>query len=152
MIGIIAALTLRQLLGRGRTILLGLLALLPIVLAVVYRLGSRTPTSRTGSRTSCSTGSSSRPCCRSLALVYGTAALGAEIEDGTAVYLLAKPVPRARIILGKLLAAWVLTAVTVLASALVAGAIAFRASRATASCSASASRSSPAASSTRRSS
>ena len=26
------------------------------------------------------------------ALVYGTAALGAEIEDGTAVYLLSKPV------------------------------------------------------------
>ena len=58
-----------------------------------------------------------------LALVYGTAALGAEIEDGTAVYLLAKPVSRAKIILGKLLAAWVLTSVTVLVSALVAGAI-----------------------------
>ena len=40
MIGIIAALTLRQLLGRGRTVLMGLLALLPILLAVVYRLGS----------------------------------------------------------------------------------------------------------------
>ena len=43
------------------------------------------------------------------ALVYGTAALGAEIEDGTAVYLLAKPVSRRKIMLAKLLAAWVLT-------------------------------------------
>ena len=40
MIGIIAALTLRQLLGRGRTILIGLVALLPILLALVYRIGS----------------------------------------------------------------------------------------------------------------
>ena len=38
-----------------------------------------------------------------VALVYGTAALGAEIEDGTAVYLLAKPIPRSRIIFAKLL-------------------------------------------------
>ena len=58
-----------------------------------------------------------------LALVYGTAALGAEIEDGTAVYLLAKPVSRAKIVIGKLLAAWALTAGTVLVSALVAAAI-----------------------------
>ena len=39
------------------------------------------------------------------------------------MYLLAKPVSRAKIIVGKLLAAWALTAVTVLVSALVAGAI-----------------------------
>jgi ABC-2 type transport system permease protein len=57
------------------------------------------------------------------ALVYGTAALGAEIEDGTAVYLLAKPVSRRSIVLAKLLGAWVLTSVTVLASGLVAAAI-----------------------------
>jgi ABC-2 type transport system permease protein len=58
-----------------------------------------------------------------LALVYGTAALGAEIEDGTAVYLLAKPVSRAKIVIGKLLGAWALTAGTVLVSALAAAAI-----------------------------
>ena len=58
MIGIIAALTLRQLIGRGRTLLMGLLALLPVLLAIAYRLGSRTPTSRGGSRRCCSRGSS----------------------------------------------------------------------------------------------
>ena len=59
MIGIIAALTLRQLLGRGRTILIGLLALLPVVLALVYRLGSQdTDQQDWVANTSCSTGSS----------------------------------------------------------------------------------------------
>jgi ABC-2 type transport system permease protein len=57
------------------------------------------------------------------ALVYGTAALGAEIEDGTAVYLLAKPVPRSRIVLAKLLAAWALTTATVVPSGVIAGLI-----------------------------
>ena len=78
-----------------------------------------------------------------VALVYGTAALGAEIEDGTAVYLLAKPMPRSAIILGKLLAAWMVTATAPFSSpALVAGAIAFGGARwLTGSCSGSPSRS-----------
>ena len=123
MIGIITALTLRQLLGRGRTLLMGLLALLPILLAVVYRLGSEdTDQARWVARVLFE-GLVVTTLLPFAALVYGTAALGAEIEDGTAVYLLAKPVPRSQIILGKLLAAWVLTSVTVLASGLVAGAI-----------------------------
>ena len=123
MIGIIAALTLRQLLGRGRTILLGLVALLPILLALVYRIGSEDTDQQKWVAQVLLDGLIVTILLPLLALVYGTAALGAEIEDGTAVYLLAKPVSRAKIIIGKLLAAWALTAVTVLASALVAGAI-----------------------------
>ena len=123
MIGIIAALTLRQLLGRGRTILLGLVALLPILLALVYRLGSEDTDQRRWVARVLLDGLIVTVLLPLLALVYGTAALGAEIEDGTAVYLLAKPVSRARIIIGKLLAAWALTAGTVLVSALVATAI-----------------------------
>ena len=117
MIGIIASLTLRQLLGRGRTILLGLVALLPILLALVYRLGSEdTDQTRWVARILLD-GLIVTILLPLLALVYGTAALGAEIEDGTAIYLLAKPVSRAKIIVGKLLAAWALTAGTVLVSA-----------------------------------
>ena len=123
MTGIIAALTLRQLLGRGRTILLGLLALLPILLAVVYRIGSEDTDQPRWVAQVLFDGLIVTVLLPLLALVYGTAALGAEIEDGTAVYLLAKPVSRAQIIFGKLLAAWALTSVTVLASGLVAGAI-----------------------------
>ncbi len=59
-----------------------------------------------------------------VALVYGTAVLGAEIEDGTAVYLLAKPVSRVRIVLAKLAASWALTSTTLVVSAAGAGAIA----------------------------
>ena len=33
-----------------------------------------------------------------VALVFGTAALGSELEDGTAVFLIIKPIPRWRII------------------------------------------------------
>lgn len=50
--------------------------------------------------------------------------LGAEIEDGTAVYLLSKPIARSRIIFAKLLASWTVATATVLSSGLVAGAVA----------------------------
>jgi ABC-2 type transport system permease protein len=123
MIGIITVLTLRQLLGRGRTILLGLVALLPILLALVYRIGSEDTDQQKWVAQVLFDGLIVTILLPLLALVYGTAALGAEIEDGTAVYLLAKPVSRAKIVVGKLLAAWTLTSVTVLVSALVAGAI-----------------------------
>ena len=60
MIGIIAVLTLRQLLGRGRTILIGLLALLPVLVALVYRLGSQDTNQQDWAATPSSTGSSCR--------------------------------------------------------------------------------------------
>lgn len=123
MIGIIVALTLRQLIGRGRTLLMGLLALLPILLALVFRLGSSDTDPQDWVARVLLQGLVITTLLPLVSLVYGTAALGAEIEDGTAVYLLAKPITRSRIIIGKLLATWLLTSVTVLASALVAGAI-----------------------------
>lgn len=123
MIGIITALTVRQLAGRGRTVLMGILALLPVLLAVVYRLGGEDTDQAKWVAQVLLDGLVVTTLLPLAALVYGTAALGAEIEDGTAVYLLAKPVSRARIILAKLLAAWALTTVTVLASGLIAGAI-----------------------------
>jgi ABC-2 type transport system permease protein len=125
MIGIVFALTLRQLLGRGRTVLLGLLALLPIGLALVYQLGSSdTPADEWVTRTLLE-GLVVTTLLPLVALVYGTAALGAEIEDGTAVYLLAKPLSRRTIVLAKLLAAWALTTATVLTSGFAAGVVAF---------------------------
>jgi ABC-2 type transport system permease protein len=59
-----------------------------------------------------------------VALLIGTAALGAEIEDGTAVYLLAKPIPRSTIVLTKLVvstvAAVLLTSVPIFVAGLIA--------------------------------
>lgn len=120
---IIARLTLRQLVGRGRTLLMALLALLPILLAVVYRLGGEDSDPQRWVARVLFEGLVVTTLLPIVALVYGTAALGAEIEDGTAVYLLTKPVSRAQIIAGKLLAAWALTSATVLVSGLAAGAV-----------------------------
>jgi ABC-2 type transport system permease protein len=60
-----------------------------------------------------------------LALVIGTGVLGAEIDDGTLVHILAKPLARREIVLAKLFVATVFTAVTaavpMFATGLVAG-------------------------------
>jgi len=123
-IGIVFRLTLRQLIGRGRTLMMGLLALLPVLVAVVYRLGSQDTDQAEWAATVLFEGLIVTTLLPLAAVVYGTAVLGSEIEDGTAVYLLAKPVSRARIVAAKLLASWLATTVTVLVSGLAAGAIA----------------------------
>src|SRR5262249_58723885 len=45
------------------------------------------------------------------ALVIGTSVLGAEIDDGSVIHLLATPVPRAQVVLSKFVVAAVLTIV-----------------------------------------
>lgn len=124
MIAIITALTVRQLVGRGRTILIGLLALLPIGLAIIFRVGESSTVPEDWTASVLLDGLVVTTILPLVALVYGTAALGAEIEDGTAVYLLAKPIPRSRVIVAKLLGAWIVTTAMVLASGLVAAVIA----------------------------
>ncbi len=119
----IARLTVRQLLGRGRTLLMAAIALLPVLLAIVYRVGSQDGDPQEWVAQVLFEGLIVTSLLPLVALVFGTAALGAEIEDGTAVYLLVKPIARSRIIAGKLVAAWFATAVTVLVSGLAAGAI-----------------------------
>lgn len=102
---VIARLTLRQLLGRRRVLLLLLLGALLVLVAFIYLLSH--PGADGGFE-------SQRFTSRLLetfglavlmplvSLLLGTAALGAEIEDGTAVYLLAKPIPRWTVVLTKL--------------------------------------------------
>ncbi|MFS8520780.1 MAG: ABC transporter permease, partial [Micromonosporaceae bacterium] len=48
-----------------------------------------------------------------MALIVGASVLGSEIDDGTAVHLLTKPLPRRDIVLTKLLVASLVTVVTV---------------------------------------
>lgn len=59
-----------------------------------------------------------------IALIVGTGVLGAEIEDGTIVHILAKPLPRREIILAKLAVAAGVTAVASAVPMAIAGAIA----------------------------
>ena len=56
-----------------------------------------------------------------VALVVGTAAIGSEIEDGTAVYLMVKPIPRWKIALAKGLVAAGLTAALVVPAVVLTG-------------------------------
>lgn len=123
MIALIMSLTLRQLLGQRRTLLLGLLAGLPVLIAVIFRLvndGSDEP------RTFLVEGMTSIVVNLVLplaALIFGTAALGQEFEDGTAPFLFAKPIARWRIGVAKVLAAWVGTAGVVGVSVIATGLI-----------------------------
>ncbi|MEU1838992.1 ABC transporter permease subunit [Micromonospora chersina] len=59
-----------------------------------------------------------------VALIVGTGVLGAEIDDGTVVHILTKPLPRWQIVLPKLAVAAGVTAVTVAVPLYVAGVLA----------------------------
>ncbi|WP_406061420.1 ABC transporter permease subunit [Micromonospora sp. NBC_00860] len=59
-----------------------------------------------------------------VALIIGTGVLGAEIDDGTVVHILTKPLPRWQIVLPKLAVAAGVTAVTVAVPLYVAGVLA----------------------------
>lgn len=58
-----------------------------------------------------------------IALIVGTGVLGSEIDDGTIVHILTKPVPRWKIVLSKLFVAFAVSAVVVAAGMFAAGAI-----------------------------
>jgi ABC-2 type transport system permease protein len=107
---------LRGLLGRRRTLLMALLAGLPILVGLLIRFG--------GGRNDAPEILDAlviRTVLPLIALVFGTAAIGSEIEDGTAVYLLAKPISRWRIALAKLGVAAGLTAALTVPPIIVTG-------------------------------
>ena len=96
--------TLRGVLGRRRTWLMILLASLPVVVALIIRAGGGHANALTILDTLLI-----RTVMPLLALVLGTAVLGSELEDGTAVYLMIKPISRWRILLAKMAVAAGLT-------------------------------------------
>jgi ABC-2 type transport system permease protein len=108
--------TLRGVLGRRRTILLVLLAGLPVLIALLVRLSGGQPNADRVLDTLVV-----RLLMPLTALIVGTGAIGSEIEDGTAVYLMIKPVARWRIALAKVLVAAGLTAALVVPSVVLTG-------------------------------
>jgi ABC-2 type transport system permease protein len=117
--------TLRALLNRRRTLLLALLGLLIVGAAVLYRLGAD-PAAAADSLTFTQrllANFGIGVLLPIIAVIVGTAALGSELDDGTIVYLLAKPVARWRIVLVKVGVAWVLTSLLVAPAMYVAGII-----------------------------
>src|SRR5688572_20534564 len=122
----IIQLTARQVLGRRRSILMLAGTALPILIAFLYAVNNGADDISPERFTT--TGLMSHLVTNSIlpivALVFGTAVLGAEIEEGTAVYLLSKPISRVQVILSKLLVAWLSTAVIVVPSAALAALVA----------------------------
>jgi ABC-2 type transport system permease protein len=89
--------TLRGLLDRRRTWVMVLLAALPVGVALLLRIAD----ARVGAA-GILDALMVRTVMPLVAMVFGTAALGSELEDGTAVYLMVKPIARWRIALAKI--------------------------------------------------
>lgn len=123
MIVTLAALTLRSLLNRRRTLLLGLIGALIVVVAIVYRLGGPTTEASLQFTGDLLANFGLAVLLPLVAVIVGTAALGSELDDGTIVYLLAKPVPRPLIVIVKLAVAWAVTGLLVGIPILLAGLI-----------------------------
>jgi ABC-2 type transport system permease protein len=110
----IVAVTVRGLLGRRRILLLILLAALPVLIGLLIRVtGGRPDADRVLDALVV------RFVMPLVALIVGTTVIGSEIDDGTAVYLMVKPVPRWRIVFAKALVAAGLTALLILPAVIV---------------------------------
>ena len=120
----IASITLRQLLGRRRTLLLAGLGALMLLVAVIHVLGDE-PVDAGEWTTQLLATFGITTLLPLVALIIGTGAFGAEIDDGTIVHVLAKPIARWRIVGTKLAVAGLLTssltAVPIVLAALIAG-------------------------------
>ena len=123
MSGVIARITLRQLLSRRRTLLLLLLGGILVLAAGIFRLAgeeARAIPFTAGLLSNLGIGT----LMPLVALIFGTGAIGAEIEDGTAIFLLAKPISRVTVVLTKLAVAALCAAALTCGPMLVAGVIA----------------------------
>jgi ABC-2 type transport system permease protein len=122
MIAVITAVTLKGLLSRRRALLMVLLCLVPVGLALLARFRGL-PGDSAERATAVIELLIVRTVLPLVALVLGTSAIGSELEDGTAIHLLTKPVARWRIVVGKLLAAAPAAALLVVGSTLATGLI-----------------------------
>jgi len=117
-------LTLRQQVFRKSTLLLVGLALLPVLVALLFRLTDNEENPQTWTSEVLYRGLIVTAVLPLTALMFGTSVIGDEMEDGTAIYLLTKPIPRWEILLPKLIAPWLLTAALIVASTVVSGLLA----------------------------
>jgi ABC-2 type transport system permease protein len=118
---VVASITTRQLLGRRRVLLLAAMGALMVLVALVYRLGDPTAEEAHDWTIQLLTEFGVRGMLPIVALIIGTGAFGAEIDEGTIIHLLSKPTARFEIVISKLLPAVALTALmTVPATVVVA--------------------------------
>jgi len=117
----IASVTLRATMGRKRALLFALPPLILVVVTLLIKLAHPTDPSWPSQILGVFGFSVVLPL---TALIIGTSVLGAEVDDGSIVQLLATPVPRSVVIASKYAVATVLTAAFVAVPELVAGLIA----------------------------
>jgi ABC-2 type transport system permease protein len=120
--GAIVGVTIRSLLSRRRSLLVLLFVLIPIGLALFIRAVG-VPAAADDIADTALDSFVVRVVLPLVALLFGTATLGSEIDDGTIVYLLAKPIPRWEILAAKLLVAEAATLALVVPSTLLTGVI-----------------------------
>jgi len=114
--GPLVSVTLRGVLGRRRLLLMILLVALPVAIGLMVRLAGGRPDAGV-----ILDNLVVRMVLPLVALVLGTAALGSEIDDGTIVYLLVKPIARRWIILATAVVASGVTVVLVVPAAVLTG-------------------------------
>ena len=110
----IVEVTFRGLLGRRRIFLLVLLAALPVLIGLLIRIAGGRPDADRVLDTLVV-----RFVMPLVALIVGTTVIGSEIDDGTAVFLMVKPIARWRIVLSKALVAAGLTAVMIVPAVII---------------------------------
>ena len=124
MILTLASVSLRGLLNRRRTLLLGLFGALVILVAVLFQIADQ-PEDESLAFTGQLLGNFGLAVLLPVvAVIVGTAAIGSELDDGTIIYLLAKPIPRGLVAVVKFVVAWVIVVLLVCPAILVAGIVA----------------------------
>lgn len=120
---VILRLTIGQIIGQRRTWVMLLFAAVPILIAIIFRIAADSDEDPLQFYAEGMQGIVIWLILPLTALVFGTAALGQELEDGTAVYLLGKPIPRWRIVVEKAAAAWIVTSAVLAVSVVGTGLI-----------------------------
>lgn len=124
MIATLVSVSLRGLLNRRRTLLLGLFGALVVLVAVLFRLAGQ-PDDESLAFTGQLLGNFGLAVLLPVvAVIVGTAAIGSELDDGTIIYLLAKPIRRGLVALVKAVVAWTIVVLLVSPAILVAGVVA----------------------------
>ncbi len=124
MIPTLVSVSLRGLLNRRRTLFLALLGALVVLVAVLFRLADQPPDEAFDFTGQLLGNFGLAVLLPVVAVIVGTAAIGSELDDGTIIYLLAKPIPRAWVAAVKALVAWVVVVILVCPAILVAGIVA----------------------------
>jgi ABC-2 type transport system permease protein len=124
MIPTLASISLRGLLNRRRTLLLALFGGLIIIVALLYRLAGEPEDEAVAFTGQLLANFGLTVLLPVVAVIVATAALGSELDDGTIIYLLAKPIPRWLVVAVKAVVAWLVVAALVCPAILVAGVVA----------------------------